>query len=107
MNYKIEFNSNFDLGFKLSEHPYLTDKSYRHDVCPSFYFKKNNQYYVLWVDYGIQSQREDTNNLRYVVQLANNEGDDESPEIYSGENDVVFETESPDELEKYLHDIFN
>lgn len=106
MSYKIEFNANFELGFKLSEHTYLTDKSYRHDVCPSFYFKKDNQYYVLWVDYATPSQREDTNSPRYVVQLAKNEGDEEHPEIYAGGKDIVFEANTPNELNLYLLAMF-
>lgn len=47
--YKQEFGQNFDLGFNLENHPYLIDKSWHNDLCPSFYFKADEQYYVLWL----------------------------------------------------------
>ncbi|MBO7927249.1 hypothetical protein J5X91_13420 [Pseudoalteromonas sp. K222D] len=36
--YEQEFNENFDIGFDLEDHPYLIDKSWHNDQCPSFYF---------------------------------------------------------------------
>ncbi|WP_259399165.1 hypothetical protein [Pseudoalteromonas sp. SG43-7] len=45
--YKQEFGQDFDLGFDLKEHPYLIDKSWHNDLCPNFYFKVDEQYYVL------------------------------------------------------------
>lgn len=63
--YKQEFCQDFDLGFDLNDHPYLIDKSWHNDLCPSFYFKVGEQYYVLWVDYA-ESPRvcQRLNNLR-------------------------------------------
>ncbi|OCH32015.1 hypothetical protein A6E13_15695 [Aliivibrio fischeri] len=93
MQYKQEFGSDFQLGFELSQHPYLIDKSYRNDDCPSFYFVHNNQFYILWVDYSESTQRENENSLRYTIQCADNEGDVMSPEVYANGGDIVFESE--------------
>ncbi|MGR6831231.1 hypothetical protein [Aliivibrio wodanis] len=93
MQYKHEFSSDFQLGFELSQHPYLTDKSYRNDDCPSFFFCNKDQFYILWVDYQNQKQRENEDSLRYTIQLADNEGDAISPEVYANSGDIVFESE--------------
>lgn len=59
--YKQEFGESFQLGFELSHFPFLKDKSWHNDVCPSFMFKgkegidsstgleQSEQYLVLWV----------------------------------------------------------
>ena len=91
MLYKNEFGSNFDLGFNLSDHPYLNDKSWHNDVSPSFYFNAGAQYYVLWVDYADPNEREYSNE-RYLIQQAENEGDAENPEAYSA-GSIVFKSE--------------
>ena len=65
--YKQEFGEAFELGFELGHFPFLLDKSWHNDVCPSFMFKskkgsdssnldqhksqQNDQYLVLWTDY--------------------------------------------------------
>ena len=59
MLYKQEFGRDFDLGFDLESHPYLIDKSWHNDLCPSFYFNVGEQYYLLWVDYADEGQREE------------------------------------------------
>lgn len=94
MSYKTEFGAEFDLGFNLADYPFLVDKSYHNDVCPSFYFVKDGQHYVLWVDYAEPAQREDEDAPRYMIQKAENEGDAEHPEVYAGSGEVVFEGDS-------------
>lgn len=90
--YKQEFGQNFNLGFDLKNHPYLIDKSWHNDLCPSFYFKVGEQYYILWVDYAdIEQREEDT--PRYVIVRATNEGTSEGPEIYMDDHGVIFECE--------------
>ena len=49
--FKQEFGQNFEIGFDLKNHPYLIDKSWHNDQCPSFYFNVSEQFYVLWIDY--------------------------------------------------------
>ena len=93
MSYKTEFGFDFDLGFDLSTHPYLNDKSYRNDDCPSFYFCNNNQYYILWIDFFDKNNRENKDALRYTIQCAENEGNSHEPEVYANNGDVVFENE--------------
>ena len=99
MCYKKEFGTDFQLGFKLSEHLYLIDKSYRNDDCPSFYFIHNNQFYILWVDHLEIDNRENENSFRYTIQIAKNEGDATSPEVYINGGDILFESEEV----KYTH----
>ena len=99
--YKQEFGQNFNLGFDLKDHPYLIDKSWHNDQCPSFYFKVDEQYYVLWVDYAdIEQREEDT--PRYVIIEATNEGTDQEPEIYAVNGKVVFECEFYTKLKSAL-----
>lgn len=99
--YKQEFGQNFDLGFDLKDHPYLIDKSWHNDQCPSFYFKVAEQYYVLWVDYGDIEQREE-HTPRYVIIEANNEGTNEEPEVYAGNGEITFECGGYTHLKLYL-----
>jgi hypothetical protein len=93
MSYKTEFGFDFDLGLDLSTHPYLNDKSYRNDDCPSFYFSKDGQYYIFWVDFFDKNKRENENVFRYTIQLADNEGTSHEPEVYANNGDIVFENE--------------
>ena len=99
--YKQEFGQNFDLGFSLKKHPYLIDKSWHNDQCPSFYFIENEKYYVLWVDYAEEEQREE-DTFRYVIVEAINEGSDEEPEVYAGGGKIAFQCEVFTELEEWL-----
>ena len=99
--YKQEFGQGFELGFNLKDHPYLVDKSWHNDLCPSFYFKLGEQFYVLWVDYADVEQREE-NTPRYAVVRANNEGSDEDPEIYAGNVVIQFECEHYSNLKPFL-----
>jgi len=101
MLYKNEFGSNFDLGFNLSDHPYLNDKSWHNDVSPSFYFNAGAQYYVLWVDYADPNKREESNE-RFLIQEAENEGDTESPEIYSSSGNIIFKSEQFKDAREFL-----
>tara|TARA_B100000700_G_C14728383_1_gene707162 strand:+ start:275 stop:607 length:333 start_codon:yes stop_codon:yes gene_type:complete len=66
--YKQEFGQDFDLGFDLKEHPYLIDKSWHNDLCPSFYFKVDEQYYVLWVDYADEERREEDTSMKLLMR---------------------------------------
>ncbi|MFV7770163.1 hypothetical protein [Shewanella marisflavi] len=101
MLYKNEFGPDFDLGFNLSDYPYLKDKSWHNDVSPSFYFSIGSQYYVLWVDHTDPAEREDLNS-RYLIQEAINEGDEVNPEVYSSGGDIIFESELVKNLNQFL-----
>ncbi|QFU21273.1 hypothetical protein FM038_003340 [Shewanella eurypsychrophilus] len=104
--YKQEFGQNFNLGFDLSQYPWLVDKSWHNDVSPSFYFKTSTGYMVLWVDYEDPVQREDSVQKRYVVMTTANSGTDEFPDIHHNEDsEVILETESPTELITYLNQL--
>ena len=102
--YKNEFGSDFDLGFNLKEHPYLTDKSWHNDMSPSFYFSVGAQYYVLWVDYADPNKREDSNE-RYLIQEAENEGDAENPEVYCSGGSIIFQSELFENTREFLKDL--
>ena len=87
--FKQEFGQNFNIGFDLSLHPWLIDKSWHNDVSPSFYFKAQTGYMVLWVDYEDSEQREDSEQARYVMMTAINSGTDESPDIHHDEDSTL------------------
>lgn len=95
--YKQEFGQDFALGFDLKNHPYLIDKSWHNDLCPSFYFKVDEQYYVLWVDYADAEQREEET-PRYIIVKGVNEGTKNEIEVYSGNNETFLECENYNEL---------
>lgn len=99
--YQQEFGQDFDLGFDLKNHPYLIDKSWHNDQCPSFYFKVDEQYYVLWVDYAAEERRED-GTPRYMITKGVNEGTNENLEIYAGNAEVLIESEDYTELNLFL-----
>ncbi|MBG9996821.1 hypothetical protein I6F50_17365 [Pseudoalteromonas sp. NZS127_1] len=102
--YKQEFNENFDIGFNLEDHPYLVDKSWHNDQCPSFYFRVGEQFYVLWIDYAdVKQRQEDT--PRYVIVEAINEGTDEEPEIYASSGDIIFGSQIYSELKLFLNSL--
>ncbi|MBH0039871.1 hypothetical protein [Pseudoalteromonas sp. SWN166] len=103
--YKQEFSQDFELGFDLNDHPYLIDKSWHNDLCPSFYFRVGEQFYVLWVDHTDVEQREE-NTPRYVIVEAINEGSNEEPEVYAGEGKVAFECEDYKSLHNFLQHTF-
>ncbi|WAJ69522.1 hypothetical protein [Catenovulum adriaticum] len=105
MLYQQEFGLDFQLGFNLYDFPKLKDRSYHNDDCPSFYFNIKKQYFVLWVDYPQKHQREIESD-RYTLQLADNEGDEVSPEVYAGSNEVIYSCESPKKLIVYLMQLF-
>lgn len=101
--YQEMFGEDFDLGFNVDNFPFLTDKSYRNDICPSFYFKAANCYYILWVDYSSPDQRENESNSRYTIVEAVNAGDDEHHEIESNhDSSFLVEFERSDELANHL-----
>ena len=106
MLYKNQFGADFDLGFNLSDYPYLKDKSWHNDVSPSFYFSIGQQYYVLWVDHADPTEREDSNG-RYLIQEATNEGDEINPEVYSSSGDIIFESELVINLNQFLAKLNN
>ncbi|WP_017218305.1 hypothetical protein [Pseudoalteromonas sp. NJ631] len=95
--YKQEFGQDFDLGVDLKEHPYLIDNSWHNYLCPSFYFKVDEHYYFLWVDYAEEEQKEE-NTTRYTVIEANNEGSAEEPEIYNSTSAKILEYDNFHEL---------
>lgn len=100
--YKQEFGQDFDLGLDLKEHPYLIDKSWHNDLCPSFYFKVDEQYYVLWVDYADEEQREE-DSARFMITKGVNEGTNYKPEVYSEVNsEEVFSCENYKNLKQFL-----
>lgn len=100
--YKQEFGAEFELGFDLTQYDWLVDKSWHNDVCPSFYFKKLDEYFVLWVDYKDPECRE-YEQCRYTVISAINEGTEDSPEVFSFDDSrTVFESESVAELMEFL-----
>lgn len=101
MLYKKEFGSNFELGFNLDNLPFLADKSYHNDVCPSFHFKLDNQYLVLWVDYASVEDRE-SETKRYLIMSTENEGDDLHPELNCNNAQLILETDSFDELKAFF-----
>lgn len=91
--YKKEFGNNFELGFNLGELSMLIDKSWHNGMCPSFFFKKNSDYFVLWVDYEKLAQRETSGGYRYTIQKAKNYGTDSAPEIYAEDGQIVLQSE--------------
>ncbi|MEH8019820.1 hypothetical protein [Rheinheimera metallidurans] len=98
MSYKTEFGPDFDLGFNLSDYPQLTDKSWHNDVCPSFWFKRDRQYFVLWVDFDSPDKRE-SESKRYTITTAKNFSCEEHPEIgLSDKSNCLFESEQLREL---------
>jgi hypothetical protein len=118
LQYKQEFGENFELGFELSDYPFLIDKSWHNDACPSFMFKAkidsdssgledSSQYLVLWVDYPNKEERENTTTSRYSIVTATNLGSQHEPEIYHDEHSfTLFETEEPEALILYLSNLY-
>jgi hypothetical protein len=122
LQYKQEFGEDFELGFELNHFPFIKDKSWQNDVCPSFMFKakinsnsfglnqrpqsqsqQDEQYLVLWVDYENEDHRENTTTSRYSIVTATNLGSLHEPEIYHDEHSfTLFESEDPATLTQYL-----
>lgn len=102
MNYSINY-----LGFEPKDLPiYLVDKSYGNDVCPSFYFFANGNYFVLWVEHESKDLREAPECFRYTLVYGMNEGDEDYPEIYDDyDKEVVAESDSFQCIEKAIWDI--
>ncbi|NCN67971.1 MAG: hypothetical protein GW908_11205 [Thiomicrospira sp.] len=100
--YKNEFGSDFDLGINLDDYTFLIDKSYANDMCPSFYFKLNHTYYILWVDHAAVAMREDENNSRYTVCEAENLGSDKFPELQTLSDNAPIEIELVEDMIIYL-----
>ena len=102
-SYLNEFGKDFDLGFKVNDYPWLIDKSWHNDLCPSFYYKTTQGYFILWVDFADRESREE-NNERYVITKAVNEGSENIPEIYQDNSAVeVFTIEEPKKLFRFLN----
>jgi hypothetical protein len=100
--YKREFGDSFSLGFSQEQFPWLKDKSWHNDVCPSFIINTTTGYLILWVDFAHESHRE-LDQERYIVITATNVGTEEYPEIHNTEDDtIVFSTEYKDEIMNYL-----
>lgn len=124
--YKQEFGEGFELGFELSRFPYLKDKSWHNDVCPSFIFKlmfkvkvssdysglelnksqESEQYLVLWADYLNVDDRENPGSSRYTVITATASRFSTSEwdiEVEHDEDSItLFESEDPDALAQFL-----
>lgn len=107
MSYKTAFSQDFDLGFKVKDFPVeLIDKSYGNDICPSFYFKIQDQYFVLWVNYRENSLREDPETKRYIITHGVNLGDNEHLEIYDDCDKIeILMTESILKIKAKIHKI--
>lgn len=102
--YQQEFGKYFELGFNLNDYPFLTDKSYRNDICPSFYFKTAGTYYILWVDYPTPSERENENFSRYTIVEAKNIESGNNPELQTcNDSEVNIQIESAIEIIHYLN----
>lgn len=105
MLYKNEFGHHFNLGIDLLECPFLIDKSWKQDMSPSFYFKVDTHYFVLWIDFEEPKEREEEA-PRYQIQEASNEGEDNDPEIYAT-GDIIYSCESPSEILRFLHNLIS
>jgi hypothetical protein len=103
--YKEAFGNDFDLGISLEAYPSLIDQSYANDMCPSFYFKLDRSYYILWVDHAAVERREDESNSRYTVVEAENLGDDEYPELQTKANPALAEFETVADIVLYLNEL--
>lgn len=124
LQYKQEFGEGFELGFELNNFPFLQDKSWHNDVCPSFMFKakkdssssgltqrqQDEQYLVLWVDYENEDARENTGSSRYTVisatatRFSASEWDVEIN--HDADSVTVFESEDSQALTQYLSTLF-
>lgn len=105
MSYKEFFSSTLDLGFKIDEWPVkLIDKSYRNDICPSFYFIIKNKFYILWADYQEKKSRENPESNRYTLVHGINEGDDDYPEIYDDiSQELIMSSENIAEIQNFVN----
>ncbi|MCL1062615.1 hypothetical protein MK852_10760 [Shewanella benthica] len=101
MLYQKEFGFNFKLGFNLTDYPFLKDKSWHNDVSPSFYYKLNSQYFVLWVDHALVENRENETK-RYLITSAESEGDDLHPELNCNNALIIFEADYFEELKVFF-----
>lgn len=103
--YHQTFGYEFDLGFNLSQYPFLIDISYQNDICPSFYFKLKSDYFILWVDYPDPICREE-DYPRYTIISAVNDGDNIHSEIRTASQPTLqLEFEQPSDLIHYLEQI--
>lgn len=100
--YQQEFGISFDLGFDQLRYSCLKDKSWHNDICPSFYFIKNDTYYILWVNFPDPQDRENTDDSRYTIVEAVNEGDVQYPEIYSSNGEDIVASESIQDIVAFL-----
>jgi hypothetical protein len=94
MSYRSEFpNFDFDIPFLEG----FTDKSWKNDVCPSFYSQFNATHdLVIWIDYKDKDLREvDQGYGQFTLCL--NPINDEDLDIESDDN-IIFTTDSWDEL---------
>lgn len=74
------------------------------DVCPSFWFKVEENYFTLWVDYPNSSDRE-SDGLRYTVITSENLGDIDDPDIISSDGEITFECDDSEELIHYFNSL--
>jgi hypothetical protein len=93
-NYKSEF-PNFDFEIPFLEG--FTDRSWKNDVCPSFYSQFNATHdLVIWIDYKDKDLREvDQGYGQFTLCL--NPINDEELDIESDDN-IIFTTDSWEEL---------
>lgn len=100
--FKTEFGEDFDLGFDPNALPFLVDKSWHNDICPSFYYATEGNYYVLWVSDKNPRKRED-DSARYVIVTAENLGSEDDCELECGANsETIFSSESAQDLKEFL-----
>ncbi|MGK0270024.1 MAG: hypothetical protein ACI88H_000657 [Cocleimonas sp.] len=104
--YQKMFGEAFDLGFNVDDYPFLTDRSYRNDICPSFYFKAAERYYILWVDYPTPADRDNGTYSRYTIVEAENLENETTAEIQvDHSSEVNIEMEDVTTMTSYLHQL--
>ena len=107
MSYKEEFSNHFELGFNLDKFPVkLFDRSYRNDICPSFYFNIKNQFFILWTDYKEKDLRDEPESKRYTLVYGINEGDNEYKEICTDyDKEPILSSDNILQIEDLIRDL--
>jgi hypothetical protein len=105
--YKDMFGRNFELGFDLSQFPALVDKSYANDICPTFYFCVDGEYFTLIVEHEDASHREYSEEKRYTIIRSYNDDIEESPNIIMYPESPLYVTENSEDIVHYLTAAFS
>lgn len=104
MKSKVSTFNGFESGVDFNNLPVsLVGNSDGNDICPSFYFNVEGEFYLLWIDHQDKNEREDPDAFRYIVERAINEGNDEHPEIYSDSRvGDLLQTDDKNELTNFI-----